>query len=208
MKNDDLEFELSQLLDGDLPHDRAEAVLKRLGDDPGAAEQFRQYQAVEQALSGLSERLPDIDWDLQRDDINAELEREALLGRGASRWVGRVVRWSSMAAAAAAVLVAAVLLWPAHTQMPTTELVVAYPGAAPVAAAGPVVLSSELIVPDGLSASPERLTASLDLMAAPFVRSYEPSVLAGAPTVGTVVVSMGAPNETASPTGWLFRDLQ
>ncbi|NQU76006.1 MAG: hypothetical protein HQ546_06830 [Planctomycetes bacterium] len=132
MKPEDVEYQLSRLLDGELPQDQAEAFRQRLSQDPALAEQHRLYQALDQSLSDLAKDMPAVNWDLQRQGIRAVLERKMLLRPMVPSWRGRLLRWSTAAAAAAAVLVALVLglnwLTSSAMRRPTAKLVVAWAG--------------------------------------------------------------------------------
>jgi len=114
MKPDEIEFEMSQLLDGELSPEREAALRRRLGEDPALAEEYRLYKALDGTLSPPGEPLDEVDWDFQRESIRGVLEREALLTASGSFWPGRVVRWAvtvTAAAAAIAILALAVQQW-------------------------------------------------------------------------------------------------
>ena len=109
---DDIEYQLSQLLDGDLPAEQAKALLRRMESDPALADQFRRYRALEAGLGELAEQMPAVDWEFQRESIRAALERESLLKPALPAWPGRVIRWSTRVAAMAAVVaVAGLIAW-------------------------------------------------------------------------------------------------
>jgi anti-sigma factor RsiW len=106
---EDIEFQLSQLLDGELPEEQAAALRRRIAADPALAEQFRRYQALEEGLGRLGSEMPAVDWDLQRESIRSVLEREALLKPMSTPWRGVLFRWSAAAAAAAACVIVGLL---------------------------------------------------------------------------------------------------
>lgn len=110
--HDDIEFQISQLIDGDLPERQAEALREQIARDPAVAELYRQYQQLQQGLEAELNQTPSIDWNLQAETISAELERDALLAPARSPWPGRILRWGGLGAAAAAAVVLAATLLP------------------------------------------------------------------------------------------------
>ena len=197
MKSSDIEYELSQLLDGDLPEERAEVLRRRLADEPALAEANSLYQSLDSALTGLAEEIPSVDWQLQRESIRAILERESLLKPPASMWRGRLFRWSAAVTAAAAAVVALILgvQWfiSAGPPVPPRELVVDW--RRPSAAWSGRDLSSELLTPT--SAAPLRgLTVEFDRSGGDYLATVGtdgPRGPVSAGRAGTIVVSAAGP---------------
>ncbi len=80
MDNQDLEFQISQYIDGQLDPRQRQELEARLHADPAAAELLRQYKALQSHLGQLDAMgLDGIDFDSQRATIMASLERKALL---------------------------------------------------------------------------------------------------------------------------------
>lgn len=211
--NEDLEFKLSQLLDGQLGPGESAALLKRIETDPNLAEQFRMYQALEEGLSRQAGEMPEVDWELQRETIHSMMEREALLKAPRFVWPVRAMRWTAAVAAVAAVI-AIVALLPGRlgNVMPTSsDISVAYdhPSAIP---SGQSVLEGAMIIPPSAAASGKAVAAvQEDLAKSQNVQFERVSALSAfhGEAGGTVVISVGAREETASSaSGWFLRDLQ
>lgn len=103
MDRDDLEFLISQYVDGTLVGGKREALEARLKLDPGARAVLAEYRALDTQLKALP--CPDVRWDAFADQISAavgEAEEPAQSYRIADyRWANRWV------AVAAGVLIAA-----------------------------------------------------------------------------------------------------
>jgi anti-sigma factor RsiW len=113
MKNekDNLEFLLSQYLDGQLEPQEMERMEDRLGGDLELRREFQRYAKLDEMLAEM--RLPPelaaVDFDVQRQEIMAALERKSLLA-GRSRF--NVIRLTFAGVGAlAAVAVIAVGTW-------------------------------------------------------------------------------------------------
>ncbi len=189
MKPDDIEFELSQLLDGELPAEQADALRQRLADDPALAEEYRLYKALDGTLSPAAEALEEVDWDFQRESIRGMLEREALLTAAGPSWHGRLMRWAATVTAAAAAI--AVLVLAVQQFLPTapeTPVVPTPPGTQ----AGLVVI----YVPpaSALRAAPLRVSfrepTAADLAAGPGIVSG--ALTRSAMPSRTILISTGA----------------
>lgn len=128
MKQDDIEYRLSQLLDGDLPDAEKLDLQTRLDNDADLAEQQRLYQSLDDALAEWGEQVPPVDWNLQRETIGAALEREALLRPTATAWPGRVFRWGAVVSAAAAAVIVLTLgvQWLTSAREQDSEFAVAW----------------------------------------------------------------------------------
>jgi len=184
----DPEFLLSRYLDGDLDAaERAELEL-RLKADAALKDELRLYTALNEQLEAADQAdLGEIDFDAQRAEIIARLERKVLLeGPPRRRSVVRLGR--GVLAAAAVLLIAASvavrIFWPSAppagspevTVRPVRPLQVAMAGAAMVSA-GPVRPHAGETMPPG-----------------------------AAPATGVVMVSVGSRSEISSnesfPTAW------
>lgn len=105
-EQDNLEFKVSQYLDGQLSTEAAAELEELLGRDLNLRKELQQYASLNEMLQSLAmpAELEEIDFAAQRQDIMATLERRALV-RAKPRWqLGIFVRG---ALAAAAVLVLA-----------------------------------------------------------------------------------------------------
>lgn len=105
-----VEQELTEYLDGALSPRRARRLEDRLAADETLRETLGKYAALEGHLAALGDEAPDVDYDAQRRDVLAALERRELLDRPARRPV--VLRpWFVASAAAAMVLMALLTGW-------------------------------------------------------------------------------------------------
>lgn len=102
MTLDDLEFSISQYLDGTLAPAERDALETRLGSDAEARALFAEYEALQRVLAHAP--LPAVRWDGLAERISAAVARqpEPLQSYNLSRWL----RPGRLAAAAASVLVA------------------------------------------------------------------------------------------------------
>ena len=105
-EKNNIEFFLSQYLDGQLTPRQEQDLLGRLETDRDLAEQLRQYRALEEALPSVAaEALAGVDYAAQRSSIMDRLERKSLLQVPQRRvLVLRPRFWGAMAAAAAILL--------------------------------------------------------------------------------------------------------
>lgn len=207
-RHEDIEFELSQLLDGELSAERARELRQRMAGDPALAEQFRLYQSLQAGIEAQADDLPAVDWNVQRESIRAALERDALLEMPVRIWPGRLMRWAAAGAAAAAMIVAAAMLWSlfqAPPAGPQLDVVVAPPTAPP---AGEAVVVAQVLGPPARTGR-----ATLEVA----VREPTARDLGQVPVrpwnhqnglTGTVVVSTGRSAAPTSAAAWLFADIQ
>jgi anti-sigma factor RsiW len=107
-KPQDIEFELSQLLDGQLSGPQAARLWARIQSDPQLAQEFERYQGLEAKLQEQHDQLPDVNWELQREGIRTALEREELLEPARSVRPTILARWAAGITAAAAAIILAV----------------------------------------------------------------------------------------------------
>ncbi len=194
MKHKDVEYKLSELVDGNLPEVEAEQLHGKLASDPELTEELRLYRAVDDVLAGEGEEMPEIDWGFQRESIRGVLEREALLRPAGPTWPGRLVRWTAtaagvMAAAAAIVLVAVNVLSPTLPENPPEVEVALLPPADP---AGPESLTVSVIEPDADQQPSVEVSYAVSGDIPP--SSIDVASAFGAPTQprGTIVISTAA----------------
>ncbi|RPI63688.1 MAG: hypothetical protein EHM48_02060 [Planctomycetaceae bacterium] len=104
--NLDLEFQISQYLDGQLTGRQLAAFQRRLAEDANLAEQLRLYSALDEQLGDMEiPGLETADFDAQRSTIMANLERKVLLdGHRRPALVLRPIFYVPLAAAASIVL--------------------------------------------------------------------------------------------------------
>jgi anti-sigma factor RsiW len=120
MTRDELEFSLSQYLDGTLPPAERVALEARLAADAEARAVLAEYRQLDEGLKSIpaADPLPGVHWDRFADQIShavaaqddADAERQAAtyrIGAGSRRWRS----WLGGLAVAASVLVAAVVGW-------------------------------------------------------------------------------------------------
>lgn len=109
---DNLEFQLSQYLDGQLSYGEAEAFLARLREHPELQAEMERYTRLDSLLGDLKQDgLPPVNFDLQRQEIMGHLERRVLLQpRTGVRYI-RVAFAGAMAAAAALLITAAAMFF-------------------------------------------------------------------------------------------------
>jgi hypothetical protein len=142
-----------------------------------------------------------VDWELQAETIRMELERDALLAPRKRFWSAPPMRWAAGIAAAAAVAVAAALLWPmVGPTEPPAELAVnwdAPPAAGPPAVRAEVLGARAAGAGELLVRYDEPTTAE---MARP--KAMRPS----APTSslrGTIVIATGAGRVEEPSAEWI-----
>lgn len=101
----DIEFQLTELLDGNLSPERKAALEARLDTDPALRETLRQYASLDRALGGLGLDRPAVDFARQREEIVAAVEERA--SSGAGRWQRLVLKPALLAGALAATVLLA-----------------------------------------------------------------------------------------------------
>ena len=109
MNNDELNEQLSALVDDELRRDEAAFLLKRLGHDPDAAGRFERYCLISDAMRRSLP--PRIDFDLSTR-ISAALADEPPFESRARTPSRRLLRPAAGLAVAASVAALSVLLWP------------------------------------------------------------------------------------------------
>jgi anti-sigma factor RsiW len=113
-EQDNLEFELSQYLDGQLSGRRARQLERRLEQDPALRETLQRYAALDGRLVALGGAgLAGVDYDSQRAEVVRRLERRALLERRPARiiFLRPVFAMAGGGLAVAAAVLIAVLVW-------------------------------------------------------------------------------------------------
>ena len=111
---DNLEFELSQYLDGQLSGRRARRLERRLDQEPALREELKKFAALDEQLSQLAQKdVAGLDYDWQRSEVVRMLERKRLLGARSTRTIFfRPVFWGTGGAlAVAAAVVIGILAW-------------------------------------------------------------------------------------------------
>jgi anti-sigma factor RsiW len=103
MTRDELEFSISQYLDGTLAAAERDALEERLATDAEARAVYAEYESLNAAFA-VAPALPDIDWDQFAGKISAAVAREELPAQSykIGPWVGPM----RLAAIAASLLVA------------------------------------------------------------------------------------------------------
>jgi hypothetical protein len=173
----DLEFLLCQYLDGQLGRRERLELEQRLKSDESLGEELRRYVALDGYLVDLGqEEIDGVDYALQREEIVAAVERQALLPPARRRpLLLRPVFATLVAAASILVVVSAAMFLFAPDQPPESVVSMKILPAAP-APTGAAVVSVKMSRPsfDALPWTPRPTAASL-VPAAP---------------AGTVVVSI------------------
>jgi hypothetical protein len=145
MRADDPEFLLSQYLDGQLEPAQMERLEERLGNDISLRREMQLYGKLDEMLAELRrpKELESVNFDAQRQEIMAALERKALLK---VRPKFNVIRLTFMGVGAlAAAVVIAVGTWvalrtPPPSQIVSTPIIRVYP-AMPDASRGQVAVT-------------------------------------------------------------------
>ncbi len=75
MSNEQLEFLISQYLDGMLPDAERSALERRLGDDPEARALLDEYRSIDQTVGTCATPLPQLRWDVVAEKISQALVR-------------------------------------------------------------------------------------------------------------------------------------
>ncbi|MDB5331349.1 MAG: hypothetical protein JWP03_2500 [Phycisphaerales bacterium] len=105
MNNDDLEFSISQYLDGSLAGDERGALERRLAEDAGARAVLEEYRQLDAAMKAAP--LPEVRWELLASSISAAVADLADERAATSYRFPAFVRRFAPLALAASVLIAA-----------------------------------------------------------------------------------------------------
>ena len=110
-RNKDLEYRLCQYLDGQLSRRERLAFEKRLQANEALRDTLGEYAALDRHLAELADtEIEGVDYDLQRAEIVAAVERKALLAPRRRRLIFRRPLLSALAAAASILIVASAAL--------------------------------------------------------------------------------------------------
>ncbi|MFP4105458.1 MAG: anti-sigma factor family protein [Phycisphaerae bacterium] len=128
-ENEQQDLLLTQYMDGELPKAERSELEKALASDPALTDRLRQYREVDQALERVDE-LPfdDDDFDNQRGNVMAVLERRMLLDhspRKHIRLTGRRIKVAAVAAVIAVLAVVGSLVLPWNEPQPDPSEVLA-----------------------------------------------------------------------------------
>jgi hypothetical protein len=102
MTTDQLEFSISQYLDGNLPTDEEAALVERLATDPAARALFAEYEKLNAVVKSAMP-MPEIDWSSFSRQVSSAVEREDAPVRTLRlpmRWMGSIVAVAACAAIA------------------------------------------------------------------------------------------------------------
>lgn len=105
MQHDDLEFLISQYVDGTLEEADRAGVEARLRADAGARAMLEEHRAVVAWVR--SAPLPEVRWDRLAETISSAIDQEMQARADRASWAMRLVRRPAWVAAAASVLIAA-----------------------------------------------------------------------------------------------------
>ncbi len=106
--NEQDEFLLSRLLDGDLPAEQADALRQRMEREPELRQVYAQLTGMDKLLAGRRSDRPTLSWDTFRHEIMDQVRRQGARGR-----VIRLANWLRVGVplAAAASIVLAILVY-------------------------------------------------------------------------------------------------
>ena len=126
---EDLEYSISQYVDGSLPAAEKAALEKRLAEDADARAMLEEYRKLDEAIRASATPMPEIDWDALAGRIsNAVAEQNEANESFKIERVRRspwVVRASWMALAASVLIVAGIAI---HLMRPTPGTPIGDPG--------------------------------------------------------------------------------
>jgi anti-sigma factor RsiW len=142
MTRDQLEFQISQYVDGTLSADDVAALDEIFARDPEARTILAEYRAVDAMLKREGAPLPDVKWDALAATLSAAVAKEELPQRRLRIWTAT---WTRVAVAAMVVFAIGLTMW-IHMQ-PATNGTIANndPVKPPVAVAnvtGPAIESA------------------------------------------------------------------
>lgn len=163
--SDDFREQLSAWHDGALPDEASRFVLKRLMQDDALRAEVGRWQAVGDALRRQPQQRP-------ASDLPERIAAAVMSRSSSSR--GPALRWM---ASAAAVGMAAVLMWPS-APLPPSDEAVARVALTPVVSPSRVVTSSasrSLPAPSPLRVADASAAASLAVAVPPLVRAPQPT---------------------------------
>lgn len=185
-----LEFQITQYLDGLLNEDESAQLEAQLETDPALREIFDKYQALQSKLESLGEDLPEIDFDLQRQQIMGQIDsRNSARSVKLTRRIFRPV--FALTAVAAIVLISFGVLMIAKINLPTAE-----PKSVESIVLRPSPVHFGKVVATVSPASPEITTKRMVQILARRM-DIKPVKRIEKSTPGTVVVSIGSQDFTS-----------
>lgn len=100
MTRDELEFSISQYLDGTLAADQHAVLEERLATDAEARALYAEYQSLQGVLTTSLPAMPEVDWDQFAARVSGAVDREVMPEQSykISRWIARAPMQFAMAA--------------------------------------------------------------------------------------------------------------
>lgn len=186
------EWLLSEYLDGNLGRRQRIEFEERLAKDEALRAELRRYAGLDGLLAEMAEEPVDADYDAQRREVMAAIERRMLLeGRSRRAWILRPAWVAPLAAAAACIIAAFIFLLPGkqrtapQTPVPTVAVRL-LPASAQPMIEGKVTVEFHRPAWDQVNVA-EAASANDIITAAP---------------AGTVVVSVGSSDSQDAPLLW------
>jgi anti-sigma factor RsiW len=170
MTRDELEFSISQYLDGGLGARERDELETRLATDGEARAMFAEYESLQKTLTAAP--LPDVRWDALAEHVSAQVARQPMPAQS-----HRIARWFSPArlAIAASVLIAAGIGFSILRSGPTSDSTRAKPIS--------IVVNDEAPTANPISVSAATPTIEIAIGPSPSTDGGEPVVLRYADTV-------------------------
>ena len=118
MTRDELEFSISQYLDGTLAADQRDALDERLATDAEARALYAEYQSLQGVLISSQPAMPEVDWDQFASQVSAAIDRAEAPPQSykISRWFTRPMQFAIAASVLIAGAIGFTLLRPGQTQ--------------------------------------------------------------------------------------------
>jgi anti-sigma factor RsiW len=125
MTRDELEFSISQYLDGTLAADQRDALDERLATDAEARALYAEYQTLQGVLVSSLPAMPEVDWDRFATRVSAAVGREEMPAQSykISRWLSRPMQFAIAASVLIAGAIAFTLMRPAGTRPGTAPAI-------------------------------------------------------------------------------------
>jgi negative regulator of sigma E activity len=124
MTRDELEFSISQYVDGTLADvEQRSALEERLATDAEARALYAEYQALQGVLVSSLPAMPAVDWDQFAARVSAAVDREEMPAQSykISRWFARPMQFAVAASVLVAGAIAFAVLRPGRTKTGTPE---------------------------------------------------------------------------------------
>jgi negative regulator of sigma E activity len=115
MTRDELEFSISQYVDGTLVDDRQRSALEeRLATDAEARVLYAEYQSLQGVLATSLPAMPEVDWDQFAARVSAAVDREQMPAQSykISRWFSQPMKFAMAASVFIAGAIAFTLMRP------------------------------------------------------------------------------------------------